>query len=383
MLKKIVAPLIFMVVTATLAEDTTPKTWSDRITLQGDVRLRGEYINKDDDSDRWRGRFRARARLNAQVIDNLRAGIGLRTGGDEPAGAHQTFGDAFSSKDFMVDLAFLTWSPSELDAFSVTGGKMNKPWIMISEMIWDANVNPEGLAAVFTPKFDNIQLLLNAGAFLVQERHNAKHMLLEEEALASTSQDTWLYAGQAGVRSTLFTNLSFLASGSYYHYDHLSGMATLYDTGKGFGNTTTASADSNMRFYRYDYRIVEALGEITTVCPFTGLKIRLHGQYVRNTEPDTDREGFLTGLKIGELKKPGTFCLGYSYRELQKDAALGVFADSPIWGGGTDGRGHKIEAGYQLTRNLSLAANWFITESTISSDATSYQRVQLDLTATF
>lgn len=382
MKKNLLAILCFAFPCAILAQDATPKAWYERVTLKGDVRLRGEYTDKENDSSRWRGRIRARAQAEAQVIDTVRLGLGLRTGGDDPVSGNQSLGDAFSSKEFMLDLAYLKWAPAETEGLVFTGGKMNKPWVMVSDLVWDSDVNPEGAVAVYTFKIDKIELLMNAGGFLVQERHNAQALLRGDE-IERTSQDTWLFAGQLGLRAKPSTNFSFLAAATYYYYDHLADMATLYDTSKGYGNSTTSLTNSNLRFYRYDYRLAEALAEIGFTCPLTGMKTKIYGQYVRNTEPDDDRDGFLAGIKFGELKAPGAFMLGYNYRELQKDAVVGAFADADCWGGGTDGRGHKIEAGYQLADNWSLGASWFINESAISTDAKSFQRMYIDLNAAF
>ncbi len=367
-----------------LAADNAPAptAWYERATLKGDLRLREEYSNKEGDSARWRTRLRARARLEAQALDTLQLGLGLRTGGDDPAGAHVTLGDSFENKEIMLDLAYLAWSPEMMEGLCLKGGKFNKPWLSVSDMIWDGNVNPEGAAAIYKTRLDSVELFLNAGAFLVQERHNAKEYL-NGDTIESSTQDTWLFTGQAGLKYHATSNLSFLAAATYYHYDHLAGMVTLYDSSKGYGNSTDSIEDSDLRFYRYEYRMAEALGEIAWLCPLIGMKIKLQGQYLRNTEPDDDRDGYLLGLRIGELKKPGSFCLGYNYRELQKNAALGVFAEASPWGGGADGRGHTIDAGYQITRNCNLRATGYITEFSISSEPKSYHRAQLELNVSF
>ena len=77
--------------------------------------------------------------------------------------------------------------------------------------------------------------------------------------------------------------------------------------------------------------------------------------------------------------------MGYSYAELQKDATLGALTDSDRWGGGTDGKGHKFVAKYQIKKNLQIGASYFLDDKVIAdaSKTTDYNRMQLDLIASF
>ena len=62
-----------------------------------------------------------------------------------------------------------------------------------------------------------------------------------------------------------------------------------------------------------------------------------------------------------------------------------MFTDSDRWGGGTDGRGHKVYGKYQIMKNLQAGVAYFVDEKTISAPAKTkdYDRLQVDLVASF
>ncbi len=62
-------------------------------------------------------------------------------------------------------------------------------------------------------------------------------------------------------------------------------------------------------------------------------------------------------------KDPCDLCFSYAYEHLDTDAVVSAFTNSdtgPI--GGTNVKGHILQAGYVLTKNLSLLSTAWITE---------------------
>jgi len=62
---------------------------------------------------------------------------------------------------------------------------------------------------------------------------------------------------------------------------------------------------------------------------------------------------------VNKAKKPGSWNFRYNYREIEADAVLGTFSDSDFIGGGTDGKGHELNFGYQIGKGSKLAASYF------------------------
>ena len=69
------------------------------LRFSGDLRYRHESINEDTIGERHRQRLRARFGLTADVTDDVRVGLTLATGGDDPVSANQTLDGGFSREE--------------------------------------------------------------------------------------------------------------------------------------------------------------------------------------------------------------------------------------------------------------------------------------------
>jgi hypothetical protein len=100
----------------------------------------------------------------------------------------------------------------------------------------------------------------------------------------------------------------------------------------------------------------------------------------------SENTGWLIGTKFGKAKNPGTWDVGYEYRDLEADAVVGVFTDSDFIGGGTDGKGHKFSASYAIAKNATLGATYFMSQRDADGDGSvndNYDRFQFDLKVKF
>ena len=123
--------------------------WTDTISFSGDLRPRYEYIDSEQQVVRPRERFRARIGMKADVNDNVELIFRLSSGGDSPNSGNQTFDGGFTRKEIGIDLAYADWTINEdLDLFV---GKMKNPLHRAGghHLIWDSDVNPEGLAVSY------------------------------------------------------------------------------------------------------------------------------------------------------------------------------------------------------------------------------------------
>ena len=343
------------------------------IELSGDLRLRQEFIDKDDgSSNRQRQRLRARLNANADVNENVKAGIRLASGSAEPTSTNQSFDDAFSSKPLQLDKAYLSWQLTE--ALELIGGKMGKPWINVSELVWDGDVNPEGFAAKAKTEAETISLEANAGYFWLDE-------------ISSTEKDRMLYTGQIALGVALNDSTRLLLGGSAYIYDHMKGLPLLVDTEDGFGNesvdvTSGTGVDAVTRkAYAEDFEIFELFGKISSTVG--DVPVSLLGQLVSNDAASRDDSGFLIGAKLGKAKEPGSFEIEYNYRDLEENAVLGAFSDSDFAGGGTDAEGHVIKAKLALAKAWTAGGALYLNRIDPNGKDIDYSRVQIDLIAKF
>src|SRR5690606_32297509 len=126
-----------------------------------------------------------RAGLIARVNDDVRIELGVASSeGNDPRSSNVTLGGASSRKDINLDLAYFEWRP--ISALKLRGGKMKYPWERAaSSTLFDGDINPEGLAAVW-----------QRGDFFA----SAFHHFLDERANASEST---LQGGQLGWKPSL------------------------------------------------------------------------------------------------------------------------------------------------------------------------------------
>lgn len=335
--------------------------WAENVKLSGDFRYRHENVDDEGASvARARHRIRARIGIDAKVDDELDLHFRIASGSSEPYTANQTLDEGFSSKDIWLDRAYVDWHPESVEGLSVFGGKMKNPFYKVggNQLVWDGDLNPEGIAAHYRFPLDSVNTVhIVGGGFWAEE--------------SASGIDQALYGGQAYLKHDLADKEHLLGGISYYDYADTKGHATLFDSTASFGNTV----DSAGR-YDSDFDIVEFFGEYGFQAGV--LPAALYGSVVQNASPSSSEElGWLIGGRLNKAKDPRSWEFNYNYRHVEADAVIGVFTDSDFNGGGTDGEGHKFNFKYQLTKNLQAALTYFINE-TISDDD-NYERLQADL----
>jgi opacity protein-like surface antigen len=353
------------------ADEGSVPSWVQKVKFSGDLRYRYEYIDKDESVVRKRQRIRARVSMDAQVADEWKVGLRFASGSSDPVSTNQTIGDSFSTKDFRLDKAYVEYAPAAVKGLKVIAGKMSKPWVTPgkTDLVWDGDLNPEGIAAKYSTDVDGFEIFGSTGVFQLEER--------------KSTDDAVLFTGQAGVETKLADNLTVIGGASYIDYLKVQDMEPLADAEDGFGNTTyeedPLDPDNETILYSYDYNLVEGFVEIQT--KLGDLPVSVHGDYVVNTDVSECDTGWLAGVSLGKASAPGTWQLAYNYRDLEADAALGAFVDSDSGGGGTDIKGHKVSAKIALQKNVSAGATYFMSE--IGDKETDYDRLQLDLAVKF
>ena len=223
----------------------------------------------------------------------------------------------------------------------------------------------------FNTDFDPVEFFANAGGFYVEER--------------SSDADSALFGIQAGLKYDIESYDAYLLGGAgYFYFTHTKGYNCFYDSENSFGNSAIPeSAGSSDLVYLDEYHLLEAFAELGLTLADT--PVLLYADFVKNNGAENGEDtGWLVGFKINKCKAPGSWELGYNYRNLEKDAVIGAFTDADFVGGGTDGKGHKICAGYQISKGWKAAASYFISEQGLDDhDDRNYRRLQLDLNYKF
>lgn len=351
---------------------------AQEVKLKGDVRVREEYIDEEGKDSRNRVRLRARVAVDAVVNPEVKANVRLASGGGDPVSTNQTLGEFNSKKGLNLDIASVTWTPAALGGLGFTGGKMANPFETIGkDLIWDSDLTPEGIAANLSKGDDAFKVTLNAGGFQLVER--------------SSDDETMMYGGTLAADSKIGDGNSLRVGGGFFQYDNVEGFDLMEDESgaqKNFGNSkvdekdpadTTGKTILNST-YGSEYTIAEGFVKLGLN---VGVPLAIYGDYAVNTEADKDDTGYMFGLTLGAAKDPGSLELDYNFRSLEKDAVFGGFTDSDSFGGGTNGEGHRVQVVYQVAKNTSAAATYFMQAKDPDGKDVDYNRLQVDFIVKF
>ena len=346
-----------------VAQAKPAKTWADSIQWSGDVRYRYENIDNDAKTDeRNRNRVRARIGLTAQITDDVKAGVALASGSDDPVSSNQTLGGGASSKGINLDQGWVDWKFAP-NTHLIAGKTKNLYYAPAkSGLVWDGDLRPEGVNL----KYDNGTIWAVA----------SYHFLNSDDGSSGTGDIEEMFGGQVGYNGNINDNTSFIVGAGYY-YIPVEGSASFVD-GDFFGNSEIAG------MHALDYKVAEVFAEVNT--KLAGVPATFFADFVQNTESDADEDtGYAIGFKLGKAKKRGDVEFGYMYEDLEADAVYAAFTDSDFGGGGTDVKGHKLSAAIGLSKNTKLGITYFNNEygDYTLSDEVDYDRVQVDLATKF
>ncbi|EJN27291.1 hypothetical protein PMI35_03530, partial [Pseudomonas sp. GM78] len=190
--------------------------WAAKTQFKGDVRFRQENVhndgvsnNKDQDRQRIRARLGAYSEINPQVDTGIRIATGSS---DDARSTNQDLNNYFDKKQIWLDLGYVDYHPDAIKNLHVIGGKMLQPWVSMGDIIWDSDVNPEGLALTYKYPLGNTELFGSAGHYTLKDNVDGDGVQFKH--------DLRLYAGQLGARFAITDNLKMTVGGSLYNYDN-------------------------------------------------------------------------------------------------------------------------------------------------------------------
>lgn len=254
-------------------------SWTNRIKIEGDLRLRHQSDNPSGNNtraldytlaevknsggisrspdfasyavndardilpsantteSRSRERLRLRLGLTAKVTDEVGVGLRLATGSaTDRVSTNQTLGQSFNKYQLFVDRAFVRIDPAPWVSFQ--GGRIPNPWFS-TEMTWSDNLNFEGFATTFRRPVvdDGFAPFLTLGYFPLRE------------STPPTRNSRSLWGGQMGASLELDSRTRMKFGVAYYHYQNLEGRSdpdyTVLSNGISVG----------LRYGRYEYPV--------------------------------------------------------------------------------------------------------------------------------
>ena len=401
--------------------------WVDRLKWEGDIRVRHQsdlfaggnaapanfqaagidLDNTDEDRHRWR--VRARLGLTAKLTTTVSSGFRISTGNtSDPVSTNQTLGNTANKYALMLDRAFLKLEPREW--LSVSGGRIPNPYFS-TDLVWDDDLNFEGIAATFKPfardPAATLKPFATLGVFPLEEI---------EGSPVNLAKDKWLYGAQVGVDWTPSPNSRWRLGLAYYDFQNITGVRNLTPTVNGFFDRTAPQSrqkgnslfvidtdannngtqDDPVWGLASDYQLLN-LTATADLAHFDPLHVMLSGDVVQNIGYDkaTVASRMGAGYEAKTLGWQGRVAVGMrnmsrrdnwqvylGYRYLERDAVVDAFTDSDFRLGGTDSQGYFLGGMYALEDNTWLSAKW-LSANEIDGLPFSVDVFQVDLNAKF
>jgi hypothetical protein len=390
--------------------------------FSGDLRLRDEpFFGGPADQSQVRNRFRFRLRVNAnaKLNDDISGGLTLASGDiNDPISTNQTTNQFYTRKTIGIDKAFINYNPHYFKPLTLTGGKFAYPWYN-TELTWDKDLNPEGVAQTLafdlkTPVLKRFALV----GFELPFSEVAGTSLTNKSIVQSV-----VYGGQVQTAWQLGPALKLSAYSGYYNYHNpdpiafaiqkanlknptTPGAGTLPLNATGFQNSayittqtsivtvnsvavpTGVSTVTNAQFAS-KFGILDSLARFDISTPAKRWPITLVGDYVQNTRAcdnlntilatplptststatysakfsvpcnSRERRAYWAEARFGRAQDKGDWQFAYTRMFIEREAVVTVFNASDIRQGSNVSQ-HRAEIFYQALNNVQLAFTGFI-----------------------
>jgi hypothetical protein len=345
----------------------TAPTWTQKISMKGDIRYRNQFDwnELDNRETRYRQRVRARLALKGKVNEDVEAGMRMVTGNTDPVSTNQTLGDFFGSKTFMLDRAYIKYTPQEFlrKHADIYLGMFANPFYS-TELLWDSDVSFGGAAIKASINTGEIPQVKDLGLPSTDLFVNAGQFPLDE--LSVTWEDPWLWAVQGGFNSEITDGVNLKSAVAHYTFEDTKRYVENHSQG---GNIMALEAG-----YGKNFKVLDFPTELGIKDPlrFAGMEtgespalpyLCFYGDYAVNTSTGEGNNAWLIGTKLGHKKvsKKGQWQLAYDYRDIESNAMLDVFPDSDFHGTGTGAYGHNVRLTYGIAKNTTVGAEWYYT----------------------
>src|SRR5882672_184427 len=393
-------------------------------SFSGDFRLRDEpFIGGPctaancDSQVRNRARFRARLNLNAKFNDDISGGLSLASGDlNDPISTNQTLNQFYTRKPFTLDRAFMTYTPHQFKPLILTGGKFAYPWYR-TELTWDNDLNPEGVAQTLQWNFTNKTPVIRRFALVGFELPFTE--VQHTSGVNRSRVQSVVYGGQVQAVWELASWLRLSTYGGYYNYHNPNSIALALATANGNPQTplngllTLGGASSQNAVTTTTVRtIVTAdVGGVPTALPtsvttvtaaqfaskfgllnaiarfdiktaYPRLPLVILGDYVQNTRacanvgslPATgttttataittvtssatcfsrERRGYWLEGRVGRLSEVKDIQFAYTRMFIEREAVMGAFNFSDLRQNSNVSQ-HRVEVFYQAYKNVQL-----------------------------
>jgi Putative porin len=404
--------------------------------LYGDVRLRYEYrggrtddtpvappgpgvAGTNDWQERERERYRLRLGLRGTFLDDWFFGLRLETNanarstnvtfGDDTASSTPGGGGPFEKNSDTIYVGQAYGGYKGFPGFTFTGGRMPNP-LVTTPMVWDPDINPEGLAEQWkhtftfggapppplsyskdgkavappppTEPFLSLDVFANFAQFVYDDANPENPLGARSTTTANGSKqlvpntDAFLLAWQVGARFNFPKSFYFQLAPTLYNYTGNGDTFNIHYQG-GDPNLTNAESLAQNQTGINSLLVFDLPGEFGW--KLWGVPMRVFGDFAVNFEADdranaaghpgkgSDRYAYQIGLGIGQLKKKHDWQLEAWWQHQEQYALDPNLIDSDLFDQQLNLQGVAVRAGYMMTDavvlNLTYGYAWQIDDA--------------------
>jgi hypothetical protein len=437
--------------------------------LYGDLRLRFDYrggetkstgpvaapsagvAGTNDWQERDRVRYRLRLGLRGTLLDDWFFGVRLETAngarstnvtfGDDTASSTPGGGGPFEKNSDIVYVGQAYGGYKGFPDFTFTAGRMPNPLVIANRLVWDPDINPEGLAeqwkhtfvfgaepppppsfskdgkAVVAPKplepFLKLDVFANFAQFVYDDSNPENPLGARTTTHANggtqlvPNTDAFLLAWQVGARFNFPHNFYFQLAPTMYNYTGNGDTFNIHYVGGDPHPTNANSLNTNQTG-------INSLLVFDMPVEFGwkawGIPMRIFGDFATNFEGDdranaagqpgqgSQRYAYQAGLGIGQLKRKHDWQIDLWYQHTEQYALDPNLIDDDIFNAQENMHGIVAQAAYNLTSAVNLrltyAHGWWYNHNlgtggnlgtiTIATNPTNeYNLFQADLNVNF
>lgn len=369
---------------------------SNELRISGDLRVRYEFRSGQnlagDNIDRNRFRYRLRPSFTGNLGSQWFYGFRLE-GGSGARSSNGTMADdggpwAKGNDGLYIGQVYLGYKATK--ELTLIAGRMPNPFVTTS-LVWDGDINPEGLAEKFSRKVGDLTYFANFGQFLY-DSGNAQNNL----APAASKNDQYMLGWQGGITTKLDKNNTLTVAPAIYNYVNNNRQAKTF-----VGSFTASNQTAINNLFVLDVPVT-----LTTTLP-NAAPFSVFGDFAYNFDgkdraakygrADLDSEvwAWQLGAQYGKAKKQGEWDAKLFYQQTGLFALDTNLVDSDLFDSRTNVEGLVFGANYQLSDavvfSLTYANGKTKDKSAISAGSgdlslptmKSFNLLQLDIVAKF
>jgi hypothetical protein len=396
---------------------STPIT---ELELFGDVRLRFAYnggqtddnsplahpapgvAGRDDWQERDRERYRIRLGLRGTVLDDWFFGIRLETNSSSRS-TNVTFGDESSGGPFAKgsDGVFVGQAYVGYKGFkdiTLTGGRMPNP-LVTTPMVWDPDINPEGLAEQWKHTFSfgteggepaayskdgknvaavpvksepliKLDIFVNLAQFVYDGTAlqnplgpRPTHTQVGGDTQLVPNTNAFMLAWQTGAKVTFPKGIFLQLAPTIYNY---TGNGAAFDTHYQGGDPALTNANSLAQNQIGINSLLVFEMPMELGWKIGNLPMHIFGDFAANLEGDEranaalhpgfgdQRYAFQAGAGVGQLKKKNDWQVDAYYQLSEQYALDPNLVDDDIFDARQNMQGVVVKAGYALSDAVSV-----------------------------